>query len=142
MGVTVPLRTLDKLSKIVEPADFETEVRRMIGNEMPEVLGPRVLAAVYIENEQLGTTGALVKAPDSIKESIWQSKTMLVLAVSPMAFKNDAYTDFCGLSVKPGDWITARISDTSMIEIKGMPCRYVKDFQIEGKVCDPRVVTS
>ena len=142
MGVTVPLQTLEDLSKIDDPDEYITACRRMIGNNMPEPFGNRVVCAVYIENEKLGKTGKLYKTQQMVKESIWQGKVMCVLAVGPAAFKDDQFTSFYGQSVKPGDWVTSKVSATTQQEICGLSVRVIEDRFIETKINDPRIETS
>lgn len=142
MGVTVPLRTLENLSKIVEPEDFKSEVLRMIGNDAPKPLGDRILCAVYIENEQLGTTGKLIKTHTQTQESIWQGKAMLVIDVSPGACLDTSEYSWYGPKIKPGDWIIAKVSATTQTEIKQLPCRLIHDYLVEAVVSDPRHITS
>jgi hypothetical protein len=147
MAVAVPLDTLRRLSKLEDPDEFRTEVHRMMGNQMPEMFLNRILCAVYIENEHYrSATGTglstLVKAPDAIKEDIWQGKPCLVLAVGPAAFVDDTQTSFYEQSVKPGDWVTFKVSNSTQIEINKVPCRIIEDRFIEAKYSDPRQVTS
>ena len=142
MGVTVPLRTLERLRKIVDPEDFKTEVFRMIGNDAPQPCGDRIFCVVYVENEQLGTTGKLVKTLDQTKESIWQGKAMLVVDVSEGACIDTTEYKWYGPKVKRGDWIVAKVSATTQLEIKDVPCRIIHDYLIEAVVSDPRHVTS
>lgn len=148
-SVAVPLQTIKKLSSIYDPEEWKREVFSMLGNHMPKVNGNRVLCAVYIENDfhsevkrPDGTSVKILKSDDQKKESIWQSKTMMVLALGSAAFVDtDEYSHY-GFKVKPGDWVTARISNCSQIEMKKMPLRIIADYLIETQIEDPRDVTS
>lgn len=148
-SVAVPLQTIQKLSKLYDPEEWKREVFAMLGNDMPEINGNRVLCAVYIENDfhsevkrADGTSVKILKSDDQKKESIWQSKTMMVLAVGAAAFVDTDEYGHYGFRVKPGDWVTARISNCTQIEMKKMPLRVIQDYMIETKVHDPRIVTS
>jgi hypothetical protein len=142
MGVAVPLKTLDKLSKIDDPSEFEAEVRRLMGNAYVEPILNKMVCAVYIENEALGTTGKLFKPTDLIKESIWQSKTMLVLRCGPAVCEDNEYQSWYGQKIKPGDWVVAKVTAATQVEVETMPCRIIEDRFIDAIVGDPRIVTS
>lgn len=149
MGVAVPLRTLERLSKIAEPDEWAHEVRRQIGNSLPEVALNNVLCAVYIANENLrevktpsGVIIPIVKTTDQIKEDVWQGKMNLVLAVGALAFEDDAHFKFGGFRCRPGDWVSFPNHCAYPREIAGVPCRNVADRFIIEKYSDPRHLTS
>ena len=148
-GVVVPLKTIARLSKIYEPEDWKVEVFRMFGNRMPEINGNRVLCAVYLEGDfhlkgtrSDGTEYKILKSDDAKKESIWQSKSMLVLAVGGAAFVDTSEYSHYGFKAKVGDWVSAKISNCSQAEFNEMPCRIIQDYLIETKMDDPRWLTS
>ena len=149
MGVAVPLETIDKLSGIHDPEEWKREVFRMIGNRMPKVNGNRVLAVVYISPDvhkeittEDGNIVKIYKSADSKKEDIWQGKPMMVLAVGSEAYKDTVEYTHGDFSVKPGDWITTRISNCEQFEYMKLPMRIVQDYLVSVSVDDPRLITS
>lgn len=149
MGVATPLKTIETLADIEDPEEWKRKVFDLIGNEMPRVHGNRVLCAVYIQpghhaqgTRNDGSSYKILKTTDSMKEDIWQSKLMMVLAVGPAAFKDTNEYSHYGITLKPGDWVMAQIHNCSQREIKKMPCRSIQDYLIEEDYEDPRTVTS
>ena len=150
MGVAVPLETLRELSKIDEPEDFKAEIYRRLGNRpLATPIEDRVLCAVYIENQVIarprgpdGKVIELLKPDEQVKESIWQGKVMLVLAVGEAAFKDNSEYAWRGRVPKPGDWVLSKVSATTQTEFRRIPSRIVHDYLIEAILDDPRDITS
>lgn len=139
-NIRIPWKTLEILSTVSDPEAYKIKVREIIGNYMPRVFLNRVLLAVYISPEALGTTGKLVRTPESIAEDIWQAKVGLVIRKGPAAFVDDVHTCFYGDKLEVGMWVSASVNNCRQEEINGMPCRIVEDRFIEDEHPDPRVV--
>ncbi len=149
MSVALPLKTLETLSRIAEPDDWAAYVRHRIGNDMPELMLNYVLCAVYIANENLaevktqsGVVVPILKAPDAIKEDVWQGKIKLVLACGPAVCVDDQSMSFYGKKIQPGDWVSYPNHTCYPAEVKGIPCQRVQDRFIIDRWRDPRHLTS
>jgi len=99
-----------------------------------------VLCAIYEMPKGAKTQGGIILADKTTDESIWQSKSMLVLKMGPLAFKDDENVKFGGLSIKEGDWVFGRAQDGSLLEINGVTMRLYKDVSILGKLNDPDAI--
>lgn len=139
-NIRIPWKTLEILSTVPDPEAYKIKVRDIIGNYMPKLFLNHVLLAVYISPEALGTTGKLVKTPESIAEDIWQSKVGLVIRKGPAAFVDDANTCFYGDKLEEGMWVSAAVNNCTQEEINGMPCRIVEDRFIKAEYLDPRAI--
>ena len=146
MSLIIPRQTVEKFFKIEDVDQYKAAVFKELGKDLEkiEVLLNRVLVAVYIENEYMhgGKKFAIAKTVDNAAESIWQGKAALVLKCGPLAFADDTHTSFANQTVKPGNWVSFKIGNSSQIELKKIPCRIVMDQHIEAIYHDPRIVTS
>lgn len=126
----------------------------VIGRISP-IYGNEVLTATYIEPEQ--TAGGIFLPDQRIRESVFQGKVGLVLALGVDAFKyKDGYAYFARnknetdieyetrvsiLTPKVGDWIIYRpVGNIFKCSIKGFACQFVHDSEIKGRVSDPDVI--
>ena len=139
-NIRIPWKALKILSTTKDPDEYKIEANKILANHRPIMLLNRVLLAVYISPEDLGTTGKLVKTDEAIAEDIWQSKVGLIIAKGPAAFVSDTNTFFYDQTIEEGEWVTAAVNNCKQLEINGMPCRIVEDRFIEAKFFDPRVV--
>ncbi len=119
------------------------------------IYGNDVLTATYIEPEQ--TSGGIFLPEQRIKESVYQGKVGLVLALGIDAFKyREGYEFFCKLKgeadeiyeqrissliPKIGEWIFYRpVGNLWKCTIAGFACQFVKDSEIKGRVSSPEVI--
>lgn len=131
--------TLEKLARATDPKQgLVTEVGDLSGIE---IMSNRVLVAIYIAPEK--TKGGLFRAPETIKEDVYQGTVGLVLKKGGMAFKDDdaSKTYFHGQDVKLGDWVVFRPGDARRVQINGVDCRFVEDIMIDMVVADPEIIT-
>jgi len=98
----------------------------------------QVLVSIYQRPEK--TAGGIILTPKTQKEDQFQGIVGLVLAVGPAAFVDDSINKFHGKTVKPGDWIVYRASDTHKISVNGTLCRLLEDSHIKGTVSHPDLV--
>lgn len=118
----------------------EDEIRAAIGSAL-EAFQPfhnQILVGIYIRPAV--TSGGVILTDKSIDEDKWQGKAGLVLAVGPMAFKDDARNSFEGQGVCVGDWIIYRVSDGFSIDINGVHCRLIEDVHVKARVSAPSIV--
>lgn len=95
-----------------------------------------VLIGIYKRPEK--TKGGIIVSERSKQEDIFQGIVGYVLKVGPAAFKNDAHNDFHGVTVKEGDWVLFRPSDSKVtISVNGEACRLLEDAKITGRVGHP-----
>ena len=89
------------------------------------------------------TKGGIYKVDSVVDEDRYQNKVGLVLVVGPGCFVDDEFRKYWGFSVKAGDWVYYRGSDTDEMFFvdengrDGAPCRSVEDIHIKAKVDDP-----
>jgi hypothetical protein len=119
-----------------------------------EIFHDQVLVATYIEPPRImkGPSGedvTFLLTDDTLKESRFQGKAGLVLKVGPLAFVDNSYGRFGGVTVERGDWVIYNPSDGLEVFIKdwtgelksdGMSCRLFKDVNILGRVTDPALI--
>ena len=108
-----------------------------------EVMHNLVLVATYIEPER--TPGGVIKPDSAMEENRFQGKAGLVLALGPLAFKDDDRTKFGGMKLNAGDWVIARPSDgLEMLKVNrdtgGAYLRLFEDINIKARVSDPALI--
>lgn len=124
--------------------DAQAEAQRImdqIGDMADAVIfGNRILVAKWIRT----TMGSLLAAEQTRREDKWQGKVGLVLAVGPLAFKDDpSIGTFAGQSVKVGDWALFQYSDGRDLDFQPpgshekIPCKILRDVDIDGVVPRP-----
>ena len=100
-------------------------------------MADEVLCAIYVRPEK--TSGGLVISHHSQEEDVYQGKVGLVLAMGPLAFKEDADHNWGGVIPKVGDWVLWRIGDTFPFILGKQHCRFVKDNYIKAIIPDPDI---
>jgi co-chaperonin GroES (HSP10) len=140
MHLVIPRQTIEKFSKINDIDTYVKEVNAQVKPNDIDVYLNRILCAVYISSEK--TPGGIYRPHDNIAEDIWQGKIALVLKVGKSAFKDTAEIQFDGMGVKPGDWVSFKIGNSTQVEYNHYPCRIVLDHYIETRLPDPRILTS
>lgn len=110
-----------------------------LGNlESIQVLHNSLLVAIYQRPEV--TKGGIILADVTREEDKYQSKVGLVVKSGPIAFKEDARTDFGGVAAKAGDWVVFRVGDGWSLGINGVACRMVQDVNIKAIVPSPEKI--
>lgn len=138
--IVLPRKAIEKYSIIEDPAEYAKLVFEQIKLDDIDVTLNRILCGAYITYERYKS--GLFKAPDAKAEDVWQGKAAIVLKVGPLAFQDTPDITFSGFSVKPGDWVTFKIGNSSLMEIQDYPCRLTLDHYIETRIADPRMLTS
>lgn len=103
-----------------------------------DVMHNCVLVAIYQRPEK--TRGGIILAEVTRDEDAYQSKVGLVIKTGPLAFKEDARTDFGGKSIAEGDWVLFRVSDSWSVSINKVPCRMLDDVKVRAIVPDPTLI--
>lgn len=109
-----------------------------------EVLHNLILVATYIEPEK--TAGGIIKPDRTLAENRFQGKAALVLALGPLAFKDDAWKTFGGVMINVGEWVMVRPSDgLELFKVDatgsaGTSCRLFEDIHIKARIADPALI--
>lgn len=121
-----------------DPADV---IRNAVGQhniDNYDLLHNLVLVGVYQRPEK--TKGGIIITDNTKKEDIFQGVVGLVLKTGPGAFVDDEHNKFHGKSVKPGQWIQYRTSDTWKTSINGVICRVLEDAHVKAIIPHPDMV--
>lgn len=125
--------------KMLHDKDPKDVILDEIGDLSGYELAPsRVLVGIYQRPEK--TAGGIILTDKTKKEDIYQGVVGLVLKVGPGAFEDDDVNKFHGFSVKPGDWIEYKPSDTEKVSINGVMCRRLPDVLVKAKIAHPDLV--
>mgnify|MGYP000013353261 FL=1 len=128
--------TMRKMAHAQDPADV---IRAEVGNlDNVDVFHNQILVGIYTRPEK--TAGGIILSESTKKEDVHQGVVGLVLKVGPMAFVDDGTTKFHGQSVKAGEWVVYRTSDTHKVAINGVVCRLLEDSLVKLRVPHPDVV--
>lgn len=100
-------------------------------------LGARVLIATYLRPEKTG--GGIILTEKYRDDDRWQGKSGLVVALGPLAFKEDENHLWGDLKPKVGDWVLVNIGDTRKLDVGDNPCRFVEDVHVQAIIDDPDV---
>jgi co-chaperonin GroES (HSP10) len=103
-----------------------------------ELFFNQILVAIYISPDK--TKGGVYLPDSAVQEDIYQGKCGLVLMKGPMAFKDDAQTEFMGQDVEVGDWVAFRVGDTWQLTLNGISCRLITDRNIKMRVAKPGII--
>lgn len=132
--------TVLKMHHTVDPAKLITDAIGDISEA--KVMHNEVLVGVYFRPESYEIKGGhKIHLPDNFRdEDRFQGKVGLVLAKGPLAFVDDAQTDFAGQDVQIGDWVVFHSADGWSLTIRGVLCRMVKDNALRMVVPAPDFV--
>jgi co-chaperonin GroES (HSP10) len=103
-----------------------------------EVLGARVLVAVYVRPKQ--SAGGIYLPDRTVDEDKYQGKVGLVLALGPIAFEDDATHRFGAIKPEVGDWVVFSVGDTFGLEIGTRRCRSVEDVDVHLIIDRPDMI--
>jgi len=139
MALALSDRVIENISKQNTPEEFKKHIAKTVGDLSDvDVMFNMVLLAIYIRPEV--TKGGIIRPTSNVQEDIWQGKAGLVLKCGPNAFEDDGEYNFHGQKANLGDWCVFKVGDAWSIDIKGVPCRLVRDSNIRMKVKDPTIV--
>lgn len=102
-----------------------------------QVMNANILVGIYIRPEK--TRGGII-VHTTQKEDEFQGKVGLVLAVGPLAFRDDETTKFGGQQLQVGDWVMFRASDGDALDVNGQRCRLLQDVTVRMKIAQPDTV--
>lgn len=125
-----------KMEHAKDPADVIKEEVGDLSNV--EIFHNLILVGIYKRPEK--TKGGIIITQKTQAEEQFQGTVGLVLKVGPGAFKDDANNKFYNQSVKEGDWVVYRTSDTHKIAINGTICRLLEDSLVKLRVPHPDCV--
>jgi hypothetical protein len=129
-----------KLRAIVE---LQTDPKKALLDSLGELAGSEVLHAQVLvathpgSKYHPGTT--ILRTDKDIQEQQFQGSIGLVVAVGPLAFKDDGVNKFGSKTVAPGDWVLYRAADGLQLYINEVPCRLFEDVNIKMRVTDPTI---
>ncbi len=124
--------------QIARAKDQVTEIFKLVGKlDDIDVFGDLVLLACYIRPER--TASGLYLPGSAQDEDVWQGKVGLVLKSGPNAFR-DEDGDLYEQRVNIGEWGVFKVGDGWRLDVKGVPCRLVRDVSIRARVKDPSIV--
>lgn len=103
-----------------------------------EVLGARVLVAVYVRPKQ--SAGGIYLPDKTVDEDRYQGKVGLVLSLGPIAFQDDATHRFGTIKPEVGDWVVFSVGDTFGLELGKRRCRSVEDVDIHMVLPRPDMI--
>ena len=114
--------------------------------ERLSVMGARVLVSVYVRPER--KKGSAIILPGVVRdEDRYQGKVGLVVALGPLAFKEDETHRFGGRIPQVGDWVQFRVPESFPFELttedgkrEYSRARYVEDVDIYAILTDPDLV--
>lgn len=128
--------TAIKMTHAVDPRKALSEkAKTFIAKVRP--LGARVLIATYMRPAK--TAGGILLTEQTLDEDRWQGKVGLVVALGPLAFKEDEHHIWGDLKPKLGDWVLVNVGDTRKLDMEKNPCRFVEDVHIQAIIDDPDV---
>lgn len=133
--------------RIASDADAAKNILSAVGDVSGiDVLGPRVLVAVYERAEgskEVKTAGGVIVPwvkGGTLDEDQFQGKVCLVLKKGSLAFREGYAAEGHDNDVKEGDWIVLRPTDGFAMLRGNVTCRLVKDADILMKVPSPDAV--
>jgi co-chaperonin GroES (HSP10) len=102
-----------------------------------QMMNANILVGIYIRPER--TRGGII-VQTAQKEDQFQGKVGLVLAIGPLAFKDDDTNKFGGQQLQVGDWVMFRASDGDALDVNGQRCRLLQDVTVRMKIAQPDTV--
>lgn len=136
MGVVVPHRAIDRVSKSTDP---KAQMLREVGDISGiDVMFNMVLIATYVRPNI--TAGGILRPDENVEEDVWQGKVGLVLKLGPNAYEDDDEYAFHGQKVGVGEWCVFKVGDAWQLIVGDWPCRLVRDSGIRLRVKDPKVI--
>lgn len=126
--------------QMMHDADPRAEILREVDEFLPgiSVMGARLLVAPYIRPNQ--TRGGIFLSDNTKAEDKYQGKVGLVLALGPLAFKDDENHRFGHITPMVGDWIVYSVGDTFAFELGKRRCRAVEDVDVHLIIQAPDIV--
>lgn len=130
----------DLLMEIARAPDTRKALLRALKPALDgfEAFHNKVVVATYIAPEI--TAGGVYLTAETVKEDRYQGKVGVVVARGPLAFRDDNIAKFGGADIAIGDFVMYRPSDGIEFFMYGIPCRWMDDAKLLGKLTDPQSV--
>lgn len=106
-----------------------------LGDYSDKVLHAQVVVMTYIAPSR--TKGGIILTQKTKEEDRFQGKAALVVALGPLAFKDDGVAKFGGVAPQIGDWVFVRPSDGMEFFYNGCSLRLFEDVNIRAVISDP-----
>jgi co-chaperonin GroES (HSP10) len=136
MSVVVPHRAIERVSLASDP---KKAIFDIVGDlSGVHLMADTILIGTYIRPQK--TAGGIIRPDMNVAEDVWQGKAGLVLKLGPAAFQDTTEYSFGGDTAEVGDWVVYKVGDAWSLNIKGYPCRLLRDVSIRLKVDDPSIV--
>lgn len=136
MTVVVPHRAIERIANADNPREAIAEAVGDLSDI--DIAGDKVLIGTYIRPTK--TAGGIIRPDMNIQEDVWQGKVGLVLKLGQDAFKDTPDFSFGGWFVDVGQWCVYKVGDAWSFNIRGCPCRLVRDVNIQMRIYDPTIV--
>ena len=136
MSVVIPHRAIEAFSNASDPREA---ILKMIGDLSGlELVGDQVLLGIYIRPEK--TKGGIIRPTVNVQEDVWQGKVGLVLKMGPDAFRDRQTGDLYEQRFEVGEWAIFDVNNSRSVQIREVPCRWIRDIHLIGKVKDPLMI--
>ena len=133
--------------RVVHETSARDDIMKAVGHLLEDVepVGARVLVVVYerekVEGDVRTKSGNLILPRGSTTSTLgqdkWQGRVGLVIALGPLAFKDDDTHKWGDVRPEVGDWVMFDVPNTSPFDLPGdRRARYVEDVHIEARLPD------
>ena len=137
MSVVIPHKAIERVANSVDP---KRTILEIVGDLSGlTITGDMVLMATYIRPTK--TSGGIIRPDINVQEDVWQGKVGLVLKWGNTAYQDTPdYIFHEKDKVYPEEWGIYKVGDAWSMNVRGVPCRLVRDINIRAKVDDPLIV--
>ena len=135
MGVVLPHKAIEAISTSSDP---KRTIQELAGDlSKCEFAGNLVLVGIYLRPEK--TAGGIIRPTTNKEEDVFQGKTGLILTMGPDAFRNPETGELYEQHFDVGDWVGFYIGDGRPAQLRGMPCRLIRDTSIVVRLPDTAI---
>ena len=136
MSVVTPYKAIEQIS---QATDQRQAIVDAVGDLSDiEIIGDLVLLGIYISKEK--TKGGIILPTATKAEDVWQGKVGLVLKWGPDAFVDSDTGSPFEQNIGVGEWGVFKVGDAWSLNIRGVPCKLVRDTSLRMKVKDPSII--
>lgn len=136
MSVAIASRAIELVSQALDP---KKAILDMVGDlDDVEVMGEMVLIGVYFRPEK--TKGGIIRPTVNVEEDAYQGKVGLVLKWGGNAFRDPRDGQLYDQRADVGQWCVFKVGDAWSLNVRGYPCRLVRDANIRSTIKDPSIV--
>lgn len=127
------------IETVANSKDPKKAIRDAVGDLTDiEIAGEQVLLGIYFRPQK--TAGGIIRPDSNVEEDTFQGKAGLVLKLGPNAFRNTETGELYEQRVNVNDWGVFKVGDAWSLNIRGYPCRLVRDTYLRMRVADPNIV--